>query len=124
MSECSKHDLVIDRCHESDTEKQLVLINIFFPLGLQILNIDRYQQRLEGLKFKVTFQSLLDGVNESILAISAASKGLRNAKYFKELLNLILMLGNYMKGGSHNGGAFGFKIASINKVCFTVRCQI
>jgi len=53
---------------------------------------------------------------QSILAISAASKGLKNAKYFKELLNLILMLGNYMNGGSHNGGAFGFKIASINKV--------
>jgi hypothetical protein len=26
------------------------------------------------------------------------------------------MLGNYMNGASHNGGAFGFKIASINKV--------
>ncbi|KAG0049422.1 hypothetical protein BGZ83_005772 [Gryganskiella cystojenkinii] len=86
---------------------------------VEILNIDRYQQRLEGLKFKVTFQSLLDGVNESILAISAASKGLKNAKYFKELLNLILMLGNYMNGGSHNGGAFGFKIASINKLVDT-----
>lgn len=46
----------------------------------------------------------------------AAAKGLRDAKHFRELLNLILMLGNYMNGGGHNGGAFGFKIASINKV--------
>lgn len=38
------------------------------PAGLiyfsQVLKIERYQQRLEGLKFKITFQSLLDGVNE------------------------------------------------------------
>jgi len=55
-------------------------------------------------------------VPQSIKAITEASKGLKNAKHFKELLNLILMLGNYMNGGGHNGGAFGFKIASINKV--------
>ncbi|KAI1302148.1 hypothetical protein EDD11_005716 [Mortierella claussenii] len=86
---------------------------------VEMLKIERYQQRLEGLKFKVTFQSLLDGVNESIAAIKVASKGLKEAKHFKELLNLILMLGNYMNGGGHNGGAFGFKIASINKLVDT-----
>ncbi|KAF9956965.1 hypothetical protein BGZ70_009694 [Mortierella alpina] len=86
---------------------------------VEMLKVDRYQQRLEGLKFKVTFQSLLDGVNESMASITAASKGLKNAKHFKQLLNLILMLGNYMNGGSHNGGAFGFKIASINKLVDT-----
>ncbi|KAF8940983.1 hypothetical protein BGZ58_003405 [Dissophora ornata] len=86
---------------------------------VEMLKVERYQQRLEGLKFKVTFQGLLDGVTESIAAITAASKELRDAKHFKELLNLILMLGNYMNGGGHNGGAFGFKIASINKLVDT-----
>ncbi|KAF9177605.1 Dishevelled associated activator of morphoproteinsis 2 [Haplosporangium sp. Z 767] len=86
---------------------------------IQILKIDRYQQRLEGLKFKMTFQSLMDGINEAMTAISIASEGLKDAKYFKELLNLILMLGNYMNGGGHNGGAFGFKIASINRLVDT-----
>ncbi|KAF9109877.1 hypothetical protein BGX27_007091 [Mortierella sp. AM989] len=86
---------------------------------VEMLKVERYQQRLEGLKFTMTFQGLLDGVNESISAITEASKGLKDAKYFKELLNLILMLGNYMNGGGHNGGAFGFKIASINKLVDT-----
>ncbi|KAG0099486.1 hypothetical protein BGZ93_007361 [Podila epicladia] len=86
---------------------------------VEMLKVERYQQRLEGLKFKVTYQSLLEGVNEAISSITAASKGLKNAKHFKELLNLILMLGNYMNGASHNGGAFGFKIASINKLVDT-----
>ncbi|KAH7045424.1 hypothetical protein BKA57DRAFT_79829 [Linnemannia elongata] len=86
---------------------------------VEMLKVERYQQRLEGLKFKVTFQGLLEGVNEGISSIMEASKGLKNAKHFKELLNLILMLGNYMNGASHNGGAFGFKIASINKLVDT-----
>ncbi|GJJ73060.1 hypothetical protein EMPS_05418 [Entomortierella parvispora] len=86
---------------------------------VEMLKIERYQQRLEGLKFKMTFHATLDGVNESIASITNASKGLKNAKHFKELLNLILMLGNYMNGASHNGGAFGFKIASINKLVDT-----
>lgn len=30
----------------------------------QMLRVERYQQRLEGLKFKVAYQSLLEGINE------------------------------------------------------------
>ncbi|KAG0003943.1 hypothetical protein BGZ65_001179, partial [Modicella reniformis] len=86
---------------------------------VEMLKVERYQQRLEGLQFKMTFQMLIDGVNESIVAIAAASRSLKDAKQFRELLNLILMLGNYMNGGGHNGGAFGFKIASINKLVDT-----
>ncbi|KAG0377050.1 hypothetical protein BGX24_006792 [Mortierella sp. AD032] len=99
-----------------DVKVQLGRAEAFF---VEILTIDRYQQRLEGLIFKVTFRGVLDGVNEAIKAVSLASRSLKNAKYFKELLNLILMLGNYMNGSSHNGGAFGFKIASINKLVDT-----
>ncbi|KAF9956390.1 hypothetical protein BGZ72_002808 [Mortierella alpina] len=99
-----------------DVKAQLGRAEAFF---VEILKIDRYPQRLEGLKFKVTFHSLLEGINEAIASISLASKSLKDAKHFKELLNLILMLGNYMNGGGHNGGAFGFKIASINKLVDT-----
>lgn len=31
---------------------------------VEMLKVERYQPRLEGLKFKVTFQGLLEGVNE------------------------------------------------------------
>jgi hypothetical protein len=32
------------------------------------------------------------------------------------LVQLILLIGNYLNGNSYGGGAFGFKIDSINKV--------
>ncbi|KAG0256761.1 hypothetical protein DFQ27_005516 [Actinomortierella ambigua] len=86
---------------------------------VEMLKVERYQQRLEALKFKITFEGLLEGVIDAIRAITMAANGLKNAKNFRELLNLILMLGNYMNGAGHNGGAFGFKIASINKLVDT-----
>jgi cytokinesis protein len=48
--------------------------------------------------------------------LTAACTDLRNAKRFRELLNIILMMGNYLNGTNYAGGAFGFKIASINRV--------
>lgn len=48
--------------------------------------------------------------------LTAACLDLRDAKLFKELLNIILTMGNYLNGTNYAGGAFGFKIASINRV--------
>jgi len=42
---------------------------------VEMLKIERYQQRLEGLKFKVTFQSMLDGVNEVTFSSSDGLPG-------------------------------------------------
>ena len=46
----------------------------------------------------------------------SACENLANAKLFRQLLNIILMMGNYMNGTNYAGGAYGFKIASINRV--------
>jgi hypothetical protein len=48
--------------------------------------------------------------------ILAASEELKGAKRFKQLLQMILVLGNYMNGNTNRGGASGIKISSINKV--------
>ena len=52
-------------------------------------------------------------------AILKASNNLIEGKRFKQLLQMILVLGNYMNGNTNRGGASGIKIASINKVCKT-----
>jgi hypothetical protein len=53
---------------------------------------------------------------QSLDLLTAACNDLRNVKLFRQLLNIILMMGNYMNGANFAGGAFGFKIASINRV--------
>lgn len=49
-------------------------------------------------------------------AILTASNELMFGKKFKQLLQMILVLGNYMNGNTNRGGASGIKISSINKV--------
>lgn len=52
-------------------------------------------------------------------AVFDASLSLKSAVNFKRLLHLILLLGNFLNGQTYRGGAFGFKIASINKLIDT-----
>lgn len=56
---------------------------------------------------------------QSLDLLITACNDLRDAKLFRELLAIILMMGNYLNGTNYAGGAFGFKIASINRVSRT-----
>ena len=37
---------------------------------------------------------------------------------------MILLIGNYMNGTGVKGGAFGFRVSSINKVCTPSPCMV
>ncbi|CAG8616739.1 494_t:CDS:10 [Acaulospora morrowiae] len=86
---------------------------------VEVMKIHRYEQRLKFMYFYVTFSEKFTDLNDSIVSILNASIALKDSKHFKELMNLILLLGNYMNGSGLKGGAFGFKIASINKLVDT-----
>ncbi|KAI6094051.1 hypothetical protein EDD16DRAFT_1529492, partial [Pisolithus croceorrhizus] len=74
---------------------------------------------------------LLPTPEQGTRKVAEACDDLMRAKHFKEVLNvclmlgtphpwltycqLILMIGNYMNGTGIKGGAFGFKVSSINK---------
>ncbi len=52
-------------------------------------------------------------------AVLEASIAIKDSKSFKELLKFILVMGNFMNGTTFQGGAFGIRIASINKLVDT-----
>jgi len=58
-------------------------------------------------------------LDDSAKKLLDAGHSLLNAKNFKELLSLILLVGNYMNGTGVKGGAFGFRVSSINKLVDT-----
>jgi Formin Homology 2 Domain len=60
-------------------------------------------------------------VTKILEACQALSKD--TAVQFHRLLQLILLFGNYMNSAGAKGGAFGFRIASINKVSDAVLCR-
>ncbi|KAH9927041.1 hypothetical protein B0H21DRAFT_136915 [Amylocystis lapponica] len=88
-------------------------------LMVQLIKIDRLGPRIEGMLYKSLFNETWSLLDESARKLSQAGDALLNAKHFKELLSLILLIGNYMNGTGIKGGAFGFRISSINKLVDT-----
>lgn len=88
-------------------------------LSLQMMKVPQYKLRITCLLFKNTFWDKVERIEKEMNAILTASDGLLTGKKFKQLLQMILVLGNYMNGNTNRGGAFGIKISSINKLVDT-----
>ncbi|PPQ83825.1 hypothetical protein CVT26_005206 [Gymnopilus dilepis] len=88
-------------------------------LMVQLIKINRLGPRIEGMLYRVSFDETWALLDEGARKLSEAGRDLLEAKHFKELLSLILLIGNYMNGTGIKGGAFGFRVSSINKLVDT-----
>lgn len=88
-------------------------------LMVKLIQIDRLGPRIEGMLYKISFEEQWALLDDGARKLSQAGKALLGATHFKELLNLILMIGNFMNGTGIKGGAFGFRVSSINKLVDT-----
>ncbi|KAJ3474158.1 hypothetical protein NLI96_g12622 [Meripilus lineatus] len=88
-------------------------------LMVQLIKIERLGPRIEGMLYRRMFDETWALLDDSARKLSEAGKSLLDAKKFKELLSLILLIGNYMNGTGVKGGAFGFRVSSINKLVDT-----
>lgn len=70
-----------------------------------------------SLDFKL-FQLFVILVPQDIVAGTAACEEVKDSSKFAKVLELILLLGNYMNTGSKNAQAFGFEISFLTKVSF------
>jgi len=88
-------------------------------LMVKLIQINRLGPRIEGMLYKCGFDETWALLDEAARKLSEANQALLEAKMFKELLSLILLIGNYMNGTGVKGGAFGFRVSSINKLVDT-----
>ncbi|THH08533.1 hypothetical protein EW145_g2635 [Phellinidium pouzarii] len=88
-------------------------------LMVKLIQIERLGPRIEAMLYKITFTDTRTLLDEGARKLIEAGEGLLRASRFKELLSLILLIGNYMNGTGIKGGAFGFRISSINKLVDT-----
>jgi len=86
---------------------------------LAISEIPRLEQRLNAMIYKRSFAEKMSEIKPNVDSVTKASRALKNSKSFHKVLELILLLGNYMNGTGRSGGALGFKLASINKLADT-----
>ncbi|KAJ3265453.1 Dishevelled associated activator of morphogenesis 2, partial [Borealophlyctis nickersoniae] len=84
----------------------------------EVSEIDRYEAKLKAMYFKTSFGEYEDDAEALIAWLKGATDDVVSSKKFKELLKVILALGNYMNAGQR-GGAYGFKLNSILKMIDT-----
>ena len=122
--------------HSADSSAELELLHPADRLMVRLIQLPHLADRVKGMLFQVRFvqnAELLTQVShiygltircfaqlvQSLDLLVVACEDLRNAQLFRELLNVILVMGNYLNGTNFAGGAYGFKIASINRLVDT-----
>ncbi|KYO39332.1 diaphanous-like protein 2 isoform A [Alligator mississippiensis] len=84
--------------------------------GVVISSVSCLRPRLNAILFKLQFNEQVENIKPEIVSVTAACEEVRKSQSFSQLLELILLLGNYMNAGSRNGGAFGFNISFLCKL--------
>lgn len=82
-------------------------------------SIKRLHSRLEAISFKLRFPELVQDIKPCIVAATEACQEVRNSEKFAKILELILLLGNYMNTGSRNAQSIGFDISFLPKLSGT-----
>ncbi|XP_064217143.1 disheveled-associated activator of morphogenesis 2 isoform X1 [Aotus nancymaae] len=109
-----KSDIDLLEEHKHEIERMARADRFLYEMS----RIDHYQQRLQALFFKKKFQERLAEAKPKVEAILLASRELVRSRRLRQMLEVILAIGNFMNKGQR-GGAYGFRVASLNKIADT-----
>ncbi|XP_036605326.1 protein diaphanous homolog 1 isoform X1 [Trichosurus vulpecula] len=84
--------------------------------GVVMGTVPRLRPRLNAILFKLQFNEQVENIKPEIVSVTAACEEVRKSESFSSLLEIILLVGNYMNAGSRNAGAFGFNISFLCKL--------
>ncbi|XP_004424237.1 PREDICTED: disheveled-associated activator of morphogenesis 2 isoform X2 [Ceratotherium simum simum] len=109
-----KSDIDLLEEHKHEIERMARADRFLYDMS----RIDHYQQRLQALFFKKKFQERLAEAKPKVEAILLASRELIRSRRLMQMLEIVLAIGNFMNKGQR-GGAYGFRVASLNKIADT-----
>uniref|UniRef100_A0A667Y729 Diaphanous related formin 1 n=1 Tax=Myripristis murdjan TaxID=586833 RepID=A0A667Y729_9TELE len=84
--------------------------------GVVMSSVKRLRPRLQAILFKLQFEEQLNNIKPDVVSVTAACEELRKSGNFSQLLQIILLIGNYMNAGSRNAKAFGYPISYLCKL--------
>ncbi|XP_034437174.1 protein diaphanous homolog 3-like isoform X3 [Hippoglossus hippoglossus] len=84
--------------------------------GVVMSSVKRLHPRLSHILFRLQFEEQVNNLRPDILAVNAACDEVRKSSSFGRLLELVLLLGNYMNAGSRNAQSYGFDLSSLCKL--------
>ncbi|XP_036281172.1 protein diaphanous homolog 1 isoform X3 [Pipistrellus kuhlii] len=84
--------------------------------GVVMGTVPRLRPRLSAILFKLLFNEQVENIKPEIVSVTAACEEVRKSESFSSLLEITLLVGNFMNAGSRNAGAFGFNISFLCKL--------
>lgn len=83
---------------------------------LELSSISRLENRLRSMVFRRQFAEKLKEIRPPIDTVSKAARALKTSNNFFRVLEIVLVLGNFMNSDTAKGNAAGIKISSIIKL--------
>ncbi|KAJ1822659.1 hypothetical protein LPJ56_000646 [Coemansia sp. RSA 2599] len=86
---------------------------------LETMKIWHYEQRLRVTVTWASWPEAFRDMQQDIASVMTAAHAVATSRHFPQVLEVVLSIGNFMNGSGFRGGAFGFKIASLNRLMDT-----
>ncbi|XP_055958630.1 protein diaphanous homolog 2-like [Patella vulgata] len=83
---------------------------------LTMSSIKRLTPRLKSMLFKMGFAEAVADIKPDLVAATEACEEVLNSKKFAKLMELVLLVGNYLNAGSRNAQTVGFDISFLTKL--------
>ncbi|CAE5962593.1 unnamed protein product [Arabidopsis arenosa] len=80
---------------------------------LELMKVPGVESKLRVFSFRIQFGTKITELNKGLNAVNSACKEVRTSEKLKEILKIILCLGNIMNQGTAKGSAVGFKLDSL-----------
>ncbi|XP_037531130.1 protein diaphanous homolog 2 [Nematolebias whitei] len=84
--------------------------------GIVMSSVKLLRPRLNGILFKLTFEEQVNNIRPDIMNVTFACEEVKKSEGLSKLLELVLLVGNYMNAGSRNAQTFGFNISFLCKL--------
>nr|XP_043639554.1 formin-like protein 21b [Erigeron canadensis] len=86
---------------------------------LELMKVPRIESKMPVFRFKIGFSNQLAELRKSLNIVNSTCDELRKSVKLKEVMKIILYLGNILNQGTARGAALGFKLDSLLKLTGT-----
>ncbi|KAG8452270.1 hypothetical protein GDO86_004175 [Hymenochirus boettgeri] len=84
--------------------------------GVVMSSVKKLIPRLNAILFRLQFEEQVNNIKPDIMSVSEACEEIKKSKSFSKLLEIVLLIGNYLNAGSRNAQTFGFSLCSLCKL--------
>uniref|UniRef100_A0A4W3H817 Diaphanous related formin 2 n=1 Tax=Callorhinchus milii TaxID=7868 RepID=A0A4W3H817_CALMI len=84
--------------------------------GVVMSTVKLLRPRLNSILFKLQFEEYLSNIRPDIMNVTFACEEVKKSENFSKILELVLLVGNFMNAGSRNAQTFGFNMSHLCKL--------